>query len=100
MLNIDIVEELILQNLNQIKKYGIVRIGIFGSFLKGCATKDSDVDILVKFDGSKKNFDNYIDLKFFLEELFNVKVDLVIEENIKKELREEILRSVHYVKAA
>jgi len=94
------LETIILQNMNYIKNYGVSRIGIFGSFIKDCATEDSDVDILIAFASGMKNFDNYIELKFFLEESLNRKIDLVIEENIKEELRDEILRSVHYVEAA
>ena len=39
-----------------------------------------------------------MDLKFFLQDLFNKKVDLVILENIKSELKEEILGSVEYAR--
>lgn len=100
MLRIESIETLLIDNLNHIKKFGISRLGIFGSYLKGYPTEDSDVDILITFKPNMKTFDNYIDLKFFLEELLNKKIDLVIEENIKAELKEEILRSVHYVEAA
>ena len=43
-----------------------------------------------------KTFDNYMDLKFFLEDLFNCKVDLVIVETIKPELKSHILENVKY----
>lgn len=100
MLRIESIETLLIDNLNHIKKFGISRLGIFGSYSNGYPTEDSDVDILITFKPNMKTFDNYIDLKFFLEELLNKKIDLVIEENIKAELKEEILRSVHYVEAA
>lgn len=86
--------------MSNIKKYGISRLGIFGSYIKGCPSENSDIDILIVFKPNMKTFDNYIDLKFYLEELLNKKIDLVIEENIREELKEEILRSVHYVEAA
>jgi len=47
------------------------------------------LEFLVELE--KKTFDNYMDLKFFLEELFVYKVDSVIKENIKPRLREPIL---------
>lgn len=100
MLSIERIEAILLDNINSIKKYGVSKLGIFGSYSKGCATEESDIDILVAFEPDKKSFDNYIDLKFFLEEIFSRKIDLVIEEAVKKELREAILGSVRYVKAA
>ncbi|HPJ90295.1 MAG TPA: nucleotidyltransferase family protein, partial [Thermotogota bacterium] len=85
-------------NLNKstLKKYGVKKIGLFGSFVTGKATAKSDIDILVEFDAGKKTFDNYMDLKFFIEDNLNRKVDLVIEKNIKQELKDEILGSVRY----
>lgn len=100
MLNIESIETMLIENLNHIRKFGISRLGIFGSYSKGQPTETSDIDILIAFQPGKKTFDNYIELKFYLEELLNKRIDLVIEENIKKELRDEILRSVHYVEAA
>ena len=94
-------DEIILKikkNENELLKFGVKEIGLFGSFSKNNQTENSDIDILVKFAAGKKNFDNYMDLKFFLQDLFNKKVDLVILENIKSELKEEILGSVEYAR--
>lgn len=100
LLSFEHLTALLIENMNHIKKYGIARLGVFGSYANGCPADDSDIDILIKFEPNMKSFDNYIDLKFFLEELLNKKIDLIIEENIKEELKEEILRSVYYVEAA
>jgi predicted nucleotidyltransferase len=83
-------------NKNILNEYGIKNIALFGSYIKGTVKKDSDLDFLVEFKPGKKNFDNYMDLKYFLEDNLNKKVDLVIKENIKDELREEILGSAKY----
>jgi len=83
-------------NRKDIEKYGVDRIGLFGSYGKGEQITNSDVDILVKFKKERKTFDNYMDLKFYLEDLLGKKVDLIIAENIKMELRNEILGSVKY----
>ena len=83
-------------NRKDIDKYGVDSIGLFGSYGKGEQTANSDVDILVKFKKERKTFDNYMDLKFYLEDLLGKKVDLIIAENIKMELRNEILGSVKY----
>ena len=62
--------------------------------------ENSDVDILVEFEKAHETFDNYMDLKFYLEELFGRKVDLVIIDSIKPALRSNILRSAEYAKGA
>ena len=87
---------LIQQNRERIKRYGVKRIGLFGSYLRGEQKEGSDIDILVEFEKGKKTFDNYMELKFFLEELFKRKVDLVIAESVKPELRKYIMKSVRY----
>ena len=83
-------------NESKINKFGVDKIGIFGSYSKNIHDNKSDIDILVKFQKGEKTFDNYMELKFFLQELFNKEVDLVIAENIKDELKEEILGSAEY----
>ncbi|MHB8173458.1 MAG: nucleotidyltransferase family protein [Nitrospirota bacterium] len=79
------------------KKYGVRKIGIFGSFARGSASKGSDVDVLVEFRKGRKKFDNYMDLKFFLEDVFKRDVDLVTEQALKPQLKSEILHQVKYV---
>ena len=70
---------------DEINKYRVKKIGLFGSFLKGNQHKRSNLDFLVVFD--EPTFDNYMELKFLLEKLFKKKVDLVIEENLKSALK-------------
>jgi uncharacterized protein len=67
-----------------LKKMNVEKIGLFGSFLKGKPKKNSDIDLLVKF--KKVDFDNYFNLLFELEKIFNRKVDLIIERDLKPEL--------------
>jgi len=64
-------------------KFKVIEIGIFGSYVKGEATLTSDIDILVDFEKEGKTFDNYIELKYFLEELLGIKVDLVMKGALK-----------------
>lgn len=84
-LNSNKIIQLIEGNKSKINKYGVKKIGLFGSFLKNRQRKKSDIDLLVTF--KKPTFDNYMELKFFLEELFQRKVDLVIESNLKSALK-------------
>lgn len=64
-------------NKELIKSFGVKSIGIFGSFSKGYQHESSDVDLLVDFRPGQKTFDNFIDLSYFLEELFARKVELL-----------------------
>ncbi len=84
------------ENMETIKKYGVKRIGLFGSYTRSEQRAESDIDLLVKFEKGKKTFDNYMDLKFFLEDLLKYDVDLVVVEAIKPDLKPYILGSVKY----
>ena len=96
MKNFSEIMNLLEKNRDKIKQYGVKKIGIFGSYVRNEQTNISDIDIIVEFSKGEKTFDNYMNLKFFLEELLNVKVDLVIKESIKPDLRKYILRDVIY----
>lgn len=78
------------------KNFGVKKIGIFGSFARGEEKRGSDVDILVEFAEGRKTFDNYMELKFFLENLFGRDVDLVTSTSIKPRLKENIKGEVAY----
>ncbi|MHA1839456.1 MAG: nucleotidyltransferase family protein [Candidatus Ranarchaeia archaeon] len=84
------------KNRSRIREFGVLHLGLFGSYIRGAPTSTGDLDILVVFDHAKKTFDNYMELKFFLEDLFKTKVDLVIKEAIKPALRSYILGEVVY----
>lgn len=78
-----------------IKKIGVKKIGLFGSFAKGKQHKKSDIDFLVEFN--KISFNNYMNLLIFLENLLKRKIDLVIEEDLKPELN-YVKKETKYVK--
>lgn len=81
-------------NRGTLKKFGVLSLALFGSFVRGEGEESSDLDFVVEF--KKKTFDDYMGLKDFLEGLFGCPVDLVIKETIKPRLREIILReAVH-----
>ena len=91
-------KEEILQSLNEnsdiIRGFGVRKLGLFGSYARGNEKEASDIDFLVEFE--KKTFDNYMDLKIFLERLFGCKVDLVIADVVKPRLRRPILEETIY----
>jgi len=75
-------------------KFTVRRIGVFGSHARGDAHLHSDVDVLVELD--QPTFDHYMDLKFFLEQLLNAEVDLVMADTVKPRLQPYINQDVIY----
>lgn len=82
-------------NRSRLKDFGVREIGVFGSVIRGEQGDTSDVDVLV--DLEKHTFNSYMGLLFFLEELFERKVDLVMKDAIKPAIRENILSETVYV---
>jgi predicted nucleotidyltransferase len=92
------IKEILSSHLDEIRnRFGVKEIGIFGSYVRGEEGKESDLDVLVEFEEGKKTFDNYMGLKFYLEDLFGIKVDLVIKSAIKPRFKSYILSEVVYV---
>jgi len=83
------------QNRKAIKNFGVRELGVFGSFAREEQTATSDVDVLV--DLEQKTFDSYMDLLFFLEDLFDGKVDLVMKDTIKPAIKNRVLAEAIYV---
>lgn len=74
-----------------VKRFGVTRLALFGSTVRDEASPDSDIDIIVAFDGpatSKK----YFGVQFFLEDQLGCPVDLVTEKAMRAELRPFIER--------
>lgn len=77
------------------RRYGVRRLGLFGSVARLEAAESSDADVLVDFE--VPSFDGYMDLKFELEDLLGRPVDLVMIESLKPALRDKVLAEVRYV---
>lgn len=78
------------------KKYGMTRIGIFGSVARGEQTEGSDVDVC--YEGEAPSFITLDMIQTELEQLLGSKVDLVrVRENMNSLLRQRILRDGIYV---
>ncbi len=76
-------------------KYFVDKIGYFGSYSRNEQNENSDIDILVSF---KKPLGwEFFDLQELLENELKIKVDLVSEKALKKQLRRVILKNVKYV---
>jgi uncharacterized protein len=83
------------EHRDAIRAYGVRRLGLFGSFVRGEQKETSDLDFVVEFE--RKSFDAYMDLKQYLEDLFGCHVDLVISDAIKPRLRRLIQEEAAHV---
>ena len=70
-------------------RFSVKALSVFGSVARGEATERSDVDVLVAFE-QKATFDLFMDLKFYLEELLQLPVDLVTNNALRPQLRKSI----------
>ncbi len=76
--------------------FDVKSLALFGSVARDEAGQDSDVDVLVEFEGPA-TFHRYMQLKFFLEDLLGCKVDLVTHKALKPRLRPRVEQEALYV---
>ena len=81
-------------NKGTIKGFGVNKLGLFGSMARNDQTDNSDLDFVVSFSKGKKSYNNYIELCYFLEELFHTKVDLLTFESLEGSIKKRILSEV------
>ncbi|MBS0496965.1 MAG: nucleotidyltransferase family protein [Gammaproteobacteria bacterium] len=77
-------------------RFGVTRLALFGSTARDTANANSDVDILVAFDGPATS-QRYFGVQFYLEDLLGCPVDLVTEKALRPELRPFIEKERVYV---
>ena len=70
-------------------QFGVRSLRIFGSWARGTATPNSDVDLLVSFDGPA-TARRFYGLQLFLEDLLQKPIDLVTEQALRQELRPSV----------
>jgi len=88
--------DLIAQHRLDLSKLGVRSLALFGSVARGEAGPNSDIDILVNFQGSV-TFDQYMETKFLLEDLLGCRVDLVIEQALRPQVRPFVEEDAIYV---
>ena len=79
-----------------VQRFGVADIALFGSTARGEATPDSDMDILVHFDGPATS-KRYFGVQFYLEDLTGLPIDLVTDKALRPELRPYVEREAIYV---
>ncbi len=87
----------LLINSNQIRDFGVKRIGLFGSYVRNQSNTESDIDFLVEFEPERKNFKNFMHLSHYLKELFKLEIDLLTEKSLSPHIGPHILKEVEYV---
>jgi len=91
----------VLNQLSQCKptlvaRYGVTELALFGSMARNDARPDSDIDILVAFDGPATSA-RYFGVQFFLEDLLGRRIDLVTAKALRPELRLSIEKEAVHV---
>ncbi len=91
------IRGIIIQNKKLLEQaYKVKSIGIFGSYAKGYAHSDSDIDVLVDFYEIPDMF-KFVELEYFLKKLLGRKVDLVTRKALKPLIKSDILRETIYL---
>ena len=88
------------QNQSRLKAFGVRRIGLFGSFVRGEQRPESDIDLLVEFEPERKTFDVFMEFSFFLEDLLQHRIELVTRESLSPYIGPHILKEVEYAALA
>ena len=78
------------------KRFGVSSLALFGSTVRDAAREDSDIDILVTFDGRATSA-RYFGVLFYLEDLLGHRVDLVTDKALRAELRPYVEREAVHV---
>lgn len=79
-----------------IERFGVKHLALFGSIVRDEAREDSDLDVLVEFEGGE-NYRNYFDLLFYLEDHLHCKIDLVSRDALRPQLKPYIEKEALYV---
>ncbi len=92
----DIKKQLATYRPKLVAQYRVASLGIFGSYIRQEQRADSDLDLLVTFE-ELPSLLKFVQLEHYLSDLLGVKVDLVLKDNLKPHLGEQILREVLFI---
>lgn len=82
----------------ELSKFGVSNLGLFGSYLRNEQSAKSDIDILIDFEPNKETFDNYMAAYDFLESIFqDEKIEVVTKNGLSPYIGTKILEEVTYV---
>mgnify|MGYP001574846794 CR=1 len=92
--------KLLLKNKQAFRNLGADRIGLFGSFIRGEQTRNSDVDLIVEFLPGQKNYRNLLRVADLAELLVGREVEVLTPDSISKFIAPYIEKEIEYVKTA
>ncbi len=78
-------------------RFGVTRLGIFGSFVRNEQVPSSDIDVVIEMEKSKKNLHSFLELKRILEKDLAREIDLGFEHSLKPIVREKLKEQIIYV---
>ncbi len=98
MLTKEIIKQRIIRSKSRLSNWGVDMIGLFGSYVREEQKKGSDIDILISFKKDCETFNNFMEVAYFLEELFsNEKVEVITKNGLSPYIGAQILKEVEYV---
>ena len=87
--------KIIEKNKNKLRKEGVKKIGLFGSYAQGKESKKSDIDFLIEF--KEPTFDNYAEVLILLEKILKKKIDLITKSSLRPELK-YVIKEAEYAR--
>lgn len=91
------ITKILLDQKEQLRRFGLTRIGIFGSTARGEEQITSDIDLLLDFDPTQKTYKNFFASTTLLETLFNRPVDVVTPQALSPYIKPHIEKDITYV---
>ena len=92
--DLDELRRVLRQHLPSLReRYGVASLGVFGSYVRGEASPQSDLDLLVRFHHAPGLF-RFVELENCLSDLLGVRVDLVMAEALKPNIGRRVLAEV------
>ena len=89
--------KLILENKGALQKFGVHRLGVFGSFARDTPQSESDIDLLIEFAPGMKNFDNFMGIANLIEDRSGREADIVTLEGLSPYIGPHILEEVEFI---
>lgn len=91
----DILSYLVAHKDEFFERYGVVKIGLAGSFARDEATAGSDIDIIVSLQSENK-FRSFFELLHYLEDNLGHKIDMATESSLKPKVKDSVMKDIHY----
>jgi uncharacterized protein len=89
--------ERIAAHQSALRQFGAARLGLFGSFVRGEQTDESDIDFVVEFEEGKKKLRSFLAIAEYIEELMGRKTDVLTWEGMADFVRKHVANEVEYV---